>query len=219
MRRGEELSKHAALRQTPYRLARARARLRQIHGDLDGAPALLDEAERLYIRGAVPEVRPVAALKARCWLGQDRLAEARDWVSQNNLSVDDPLEYMREFEHITLARVLLAHSDTSSVLQARRFLERLLPAAEQGGRTGSVIEILVLRAIAHQMRGDMRAGLALLQRAMTLAGTEGYVRIFVDEGAPVRELLRHAVRMASLPRMPSGFWLRACGTRRSPIDW
>src|SRR5437868_5998128 len=123
LRRGEELGKHASLRQTPYRLARARARLRQVQGDLDGALDLLDEAERLYIRGVVPEVRPVAALKARWWVAQGRVAEARDWVHQRGVFVDDHLEYMREFEHITLARVLLACSDTSSVLQARRFLE------------------------------------------------------------------------------------------------
>jgi LuxR family maltose regulon positive regulatory protein len=122
------------------------------------------------------------------------VAEARDWVHQQGLSVDDRLEYMREFEHITLARMLLADSDRGSVLQAARFLDRLLPAAEQGGRTGSVIEILVLQALAHPMRGDLRAGLALLQRAVTLAETEGYVRIFVDEGAPMQALLRHAVR-------------------------
>jgi LuxR family maltose regulon positive regulatory protein len=122
------------------------------------------------------------------------VAEARDWVHQQGLSVDDRLEYMREFEHITLARMLVADSDRGSVLQAARFLDRLLPAAEQGGRTGSVIEILVLQALAHPMRGDLRAGLALLQRAVTLAETEGYVRIFVDEGAPMQALLRHAVR-------------------------
>ena len=80
------------------------------------------------------------------------------------------------------------------MLQARRFLERLLQAAEQGGRTGSVIEILVLQALAHQVGADMRAGLALLQRALTLAETEGYVRIFVDEGARMQALLRHALR-------------------------
>ena len=194
LRQGEELGKHAPLRQTPYRLARARARLRQVHGDLDRALDLLAEAERLYLRGVVPEVRPVTALKARWWVAQGRVAEARDWVHQQGLSVDDHLEYMREFEHITLARVLVAGSDRSSALQARRFLERLLQAAEQGGRTGSAIEILVLQARAHQMGGDMRPGRAMLQRAVTLAETEGYVRIFVDEGAPMHALLRHAVR-------------------------
>jgi LuxR family maltose regulon positive regulatory protein len=194
LRQGEELGKHAPLRQTPYRLARARARLRQVHGDLDGALDLLDEAERLYVRGVVPEVRPVAALRARWWVAQGRLAEARDWVQQQGLSVDDHLEYMREFEHLTLARVLVAGSDRSSVLQVSRFLERLLQAAEQGGRTGSVIEVLVLQVLVEQMRGDIRAGRALLQRAVTLAETEGYVRIFVDAGPSMHALLRHGVR-------------------------
>jgi LuxR family maltose regulon positive regulatory protein len=71
-------------------------------------------------------------------------------------------------------------------------LERLLEAAETGGRTGSVIEILLLQARAHAIRGDVRAALAPLQRALPLAEAEGYVRIFVDEGAPMRDLLRRA---------------------------
>jgi LuxR family maltose regulon positive regulatory protein len=194
LRQGEELGKQAPLRQTAYRLARARARLRHMHHDLDGALVLLDEAERLYVGGVVPEVRPVAALRARWWVTQGRLAEARDWVRQTGLAVDDNLEYMREFEHITLARVLVADSDKTSVLEACRFLERLLQAAEQGGRTGSVIDVLVLLALAHQKRGDVRASIASLQRAVTLAETEGYVRIFLDEGAPMHALLRHAAR-------------------------
>ncbi|MDQ3811721.1 MAG: tetratricopeptide repeat protein, partial [Chloroflexota bacterium] len=78
LQRGEELSKHAALRETPYRRCIAGARLRQAQGDLDGALVLLDEAERLYVRGVVPDVRPIAALKARGWVAQGRLAEALD---------------------------------------------------------------------------------------------------------------------------------------------
>ena len=65
-------------------------------------------------------------------------------------------------------------------------LERLLQAAEAGERTGSVIEILVLQALAHQMQGDIPAALVPLERALTLAEPEGYVRMFVDEGAPWR---------------------------------
>ena len=68
-------------------------------------------------------------------------------------------------------------------------LERLLQAAEAGGRTGSVIEILVLQALAHQVQGDIPAALVPLQRALALAEPEGYVRIFVDEGAPMAALL------------------------------
>jgi len=73
---------------------------------------------------------------------------------------------------------------------ATRLLERLLRAAEEGATTGSVIEILVLQALARQARGDIPAALASLERALTLAEPEGYVRIFVDEGPPMASLLR-----------------------------
>ena len=130
-----------------------------------------------------PNVRPITALKVRLWLTQGRLAEAMAWVREQQLSVDDDLDYLREFEHLTLARVLIASADDRAV----HLLERLLEAAEQGGRTGSVIDILVLQALAQ------RQGLVPLERALALAEPEGYVRIFVDEGIPMRDLLRQAV--------------------------
>jgi LuxR family maltose regulon positive regulatory protein len=68
-------------------------------------------------------------------------------------------------------------------------LERLLKAAEEGGRMGSVIEILVLQALAHQAQGKIPPALMSLERALALAVPEGYVRIFVDEGRPMAELL------------------------------
>jgi len=197
LQRGDELSKNGALRHTPYRQRLARAQLRQAQGDLDGALGLLDEAERIYVRGVVPDVRPIAALKARWWIARGRLAEALGWAGKQRLSVDDDLDYVREFEHITFARVLLARCqndrDDQSMREVRRLLERLLDAADKGGRTGSVIEILVLQARAHAIRGDIQAALVPLQRALPLAEAEGYVQIFVDEGAPMRDLLRGAV--------------------------
>ncbi|HEY6406072.1 MAG TPA: hypothetical protein VIY29_01260, partial [Ktedonobacteraceae bacterium] len=121
------------------------------------------------------------------------MGEALRWARERGLSVSDDLSYLREFEHITLARVLLAQ-DTSdrtehSMLEAMELLERLLQAAEEGERTGSVIEILVLQALAHQVQGDISAALVPLKRALSLAEPEGYVRIFVDEGPPMAVLL------------------------------
>ena len=84
------------------------ARIREAQGDLDGALDLLDEAERLYVSDFFPNVRPVAALKARVWVAQGRLGEALGWAREQGLSAEDDLSYLREFEHITLARVLLA---------------------------------------------------------------------------------------------------------------
>ena len=196
--RSQELGEHTGLPQNRYRWRVAMARIREAEGDLGGALDLLDEAERVYVSDFFPNVRPVPALRARVQVAQGALGEALGWARERGLSVDDDLSYLREFEHITLARVLLAqHTEERaerSLHEATRLLERLLRAAEEGARTGRVIEILVLQALAHQARGDIPAALASLQRALTLAEPEGYVRVFVDEGPPMASLLRAVAR-------------------------
>ena len=200
---GEALGKQASLPGFEYLWCVAEARIKEAQGDLDGALDLLHKAERLYHRTPLPDVRPIAALKARVWVAQGRLAEALGWVRERGLSVEDDLSYLREFEHITLARVLLARhkSDEAdrSILEAIRLLERLLKAAEEGERTGSVLEILVLQALAHEEHGDIPAALVPLERALTLAEPEGYLRIFVDEGPPMAALLREAAKHGTAP--------------------
>ena len=190
----KELGEHAGLPEYRHRQYIVMARMREARGDLDGALALLDEAERVYIRGPDPDVRPVAALKTRAWVAQGRLAQALGWVRERDLSVDDDLSYVREFEHITLARVLIAGDKSErkdhSIHEAVGLLERLLKAAEEGKRTGSVIEVLLLQALAHEAQGNLALALVPLERALTLAEPEGYFRIFVDEGAPMAAMLR-----------------------------
>ena len=203
----KELGEHAALPETQHRWYVAMARISEAQGDLEGALDLLHQAERLYIRSAVPDVRPVAALKARMWVAQGRLAEALAWVREQGLSVEDDLSYLREFEHITLARLLIAqHSserEERPIHEAMELLKRLLKAAEEGERTASVIEILVQQALAHQSQGDTSLALAPLERALTLAEPEGYVRIFVDEGPPMAALLREATKHGIAPNYVS----------------
>ena len=198
-----ELGSLAGLPQNPYRRCLALARLRAIEGDLDGALDLLTEAERLYLGDFSPNVRPVAAFRTRVWIVQGRLSEAFGWVREQNLTVKDDFSYLREFEHITLARILLAQYKRDRtghvMLDAIGLLERLLKAAEEGGRTGSVIEILILLALAHQLQGDIPAALTALERALTLAEPEGYVRIFVDEGHPISLLLEKATKHGIAP--------------------
>ena len=174
----------------------AMARILEARGDLKGALGLLGEAETHERRDPVPRAHPIPAMKARIWVAQGRMAEAMAWVRDRSLSVDDDLSFMREFEHVTLARVLLARhrtgGDEHTLHEAVRLLERLGTAAEAGGRTGSVIEILVLRSLAQQALGDLRGALGLLTVALGRAEPEGYLRVFVDEGSRMRDLLRHA---------------------------
>jgi LuxR family maltose regulon positive regulatory protein len=193
LQRSKELGEKAELPVWRYRWSIAQARLNETQGDLDGALGLLDEAERLYIRTPLPNLRPISAMKARTWVAQARLAQALEWVREEGLSPDDNLCYLREYEYITLARILIAQyqSDRLEVLihTVLRLLDRLLQAAEEGNRMGSVIEILMLQALAHQAQGNITPAFAPLERALTLAEPESYVRIFLDEGKPMWWLL------------------------------
>jgi LuxR family maltose regulon positive regulatory protein len=193
LQRSKELGEKAELPVWRYRWCIAQARLNQTQADMDEAFALLGEAERLYVRSPLPDFRPISAMKARIWVAQGRLAKALEWVREQGLSPDDDLCYLREFEHITLTRILIAQYQNDrmdgSIHAVMRLLDRLLQAAEEGSRMGSVIEILVSQALAHQAQGNITPALVSLERALTLAEPQGYVRNFVGEGKPMAELL------------------------------
>ncbi len=193
LHRSKELGEKAELPVWRYRWCIAQARLHEAQGDLDGALALLNEAERLYMRTPLPDLRPISAKKARIWVAQGRLTQALEWVGERGLSPDNDLCYLREFEHITLTRILIAQYQNDrmdgSIHAVLQLLDRLLQAGEEGGRVGSAIEILVLQALAHQAHGNIAPALAPLEHALALAEPEGYVRIFVDEGKPMAKLL------------------------------
>ena len=201
--RSKEQGEHTGFPQYRYRWRVAMARIREAQGDLDGALGLLHEAEHVYVSDFHPDVRPIAALKARIWVAQGRLGEALGWTRERGLSAHDDPSYLREFEHVTLARVLLARykskREESPMLEAMSLLERLLQAAEACGRMGSVTEILVLQALAHEAQGDSPAALVPLKRALALAEPEGYVRIFLDEGRPMAQLLSEAATRGIMP--------------------
>ena len=187
------MGEHLGTRQNPYRWCVAMARTRLVVGDQAGALALLDDAERRYVADFYPKIRPIAAMRARIWIALGRLAEARAWMRAEGLSAEDELAYVRTFEHITVARLLLAESARDgagpALREASALLDRLLEAAVAGGRMGTAIEILVLQALAHQMRRDAGAALAALRRALDLAEPEDAVRVFLDAGTPVAALL------------------------------
>ncbi|MFN8380617.1 MAG: LuxR C-terminal-related transcriptional regulator [Anaerolineales bacterium] len=201
--KSKELGEFNGLPKNPYRWRVAMAQIRETQGDLEGALDLLDEAETLYMADFSPNVRPISALKARLWIKQGGLEKALDWAHERNLSIEEEPSYLREFEQITFARILLSQcrSDHSigSLHGAMGLLERLLKAADEGGRIGSVIEILILQALAHQMQEDIPVALSLLEHAMKLAEPEGYMRIFLAEGSSMAELIREVDSHGILP--------------------
>lgn len=196
LQRSKELGDHAGLMDTRHRWHIAMAAIRQAEGDFEGALALLDEAARLYVPGADPDLRPISALKARVWIAQGQLADATSWANERNLAVSDDVRYLREFEHLTVAKVLVAgatqQTSPEAINDALALLGRLLDAAERGERKGSLINILVQRALAYEALNDIPAALESFGRALTLAEPEGYVRTFIAEGPPMLRLLTEA---------------------------
>ena len=165
--------------------------IRQAHGDLTGALAAMQEAERAAPSQAVTSLlNPVPAERARLMLAQGDLAAAARWTEERCLAADDEPSYQREWEYLVLARVLLAQGRPA---QAVSLLERLHAAAVAQNRTGSIIEIQTLLALALAASGEEAGAADALAGALTLACPQGYVRVFADEGTPMAALLGRLV--------------------------
>jgi len=176
----------------------ARARLQQARGDGAGALATLDGFVQLARQRAfVPRLlQRGAALRAQLALRHGDLAAAVRWADTCGLDCADGVHYPDEPAYLTLARVHIAMGRADSTRSpsqvALELLNRLLVAAEAGARAESIIEILLVRALALQALGNLSGALVSLVRALLLAAPEGYIRIFVDEGAPMMGLLQAA---------------------------
>jgi LuxR family maltose regulon positive regulatory protein len=201
--KGEALREQISIPGADHMWWLVKAQLTAAQGDLDIALEELQEATRLYRRSPVPDVRPVEALRVRWWLRQGQLTKALNWLKESGLSVDDEPSYLREYEHLTLARVAIAQSKHNGTDEGIRpivgLLNRLLAAAEAQDRTGSLIKILVVLALAREAQGEVEAAIASLEQALNLAEPEGFVRIFAEHGTPMVRLLREAMTRGITP--------------------
>lgn len=133
-----------------YRWFVAAGRLAELRGDYAQAIALLDEAEVRYRPGYYPNVRPIAAMRARVWIAAADFARAEDWAADCGVGVNDEADYLKEYQHLTLARLLVAkHAGQPDVLDSVvALLGRLEVAAQETGRAGSLVDIRALLAQA-----------------------------------------------------------------------
>src|SRR5262249_49092101 len=149
--------------------------IRQAEGDPAGARAAMAQAGRAGPSPAAAALpSPVPALRARLALSQGDTAAAARRAQQPGLSPHGEPAYPRERAHLVLARMLLAQDQPQPAL---RLLGRLLAVADSQGRTGSIIEIRALRALALAAAGGQAAAEELAQ-ALALAAPQGYVRVF-----------------------------------------
>jgi LuxR family maltose regulon positive regulatory protein len=175
----------------------ALARLQQARGEPAAAQHTLEaHANLARQRGfSAHLVARGAAARAQLALAQGDLAAAVAWANASGTQwlpgAADEILFVREAEHLTLARVWVAQAG-ARLPQALELLDRLLGDAEAKARMGSVVEILIVRALAQWAQGARSDGLATLGRALTLAAPEGLIRRFVDEGAVMETMLRAA---------------------------
>jgi len=199
----------------------ALARLRQTQGDRAAATRLLAELmQRGRQRGLLGAViARIAAAQAELALAQgDRVAAVR-WASEAGVTLAEVGQYSHEAEQLTLARLWIAQGRDDlggpELRDALALLAQLRASAEQQGRVDSLITIDILRALALAAQGDRPAALEVLECALRAGAPEGYVRRFLDEGAPLAALLRQiqsstaapdyvAMLLAAFPRTEAG---------------
>jgi LuxR family maltose regulon positive regulatory protein len=187
-------------------------RIRQAQGDLEGAWEVMREAEQLAREHSLPAAAAslTKAFPARLWLVEGAAAAAFQWAEASGLSIDDPIPFAREAEYLSLLRVLVAQGEYDAALT---FVGRMLPVVEAAGRVGRAIELLTYQARAHYGKKEIPRAMDALERALSLAEPEGYVRVFLDHGPSMAELLRHAGSQGMMPayvtRLLSEFGARA----------
>jgi LuxR family transcriptional regulator, maltose regulon positive regulatory protein len=198
------LAERGSITENRHRWNVAMAQVRAAQGDHATAVQLLDEAQALYRPGSYPDVRPIAAMRARVHVADQDLDAAEEWARDHDVEPTDAVTFLHECDHLTLVRLMLArhHRDTrgrdagadvpAALDEALALLDRLHADADSR-RAGSLLEIGVLRALVHRARGDRQQALAELDRTLAEAPEpDGYVRLFLDEGAPMLLLLRAA---------------------------
>jgi LuxR family maltose regulon positive regulatory protein len=145
------------------------------------------------------DITQVQAMRVRVLIAQGQLAEARRWAEacrRRRQEHDDiaELTLFHDLEDLALARVTLATGSAAEVIAP---LEDLCARAARAGRMRNVLEARMLLARARGVSGERQAALHELDAALALAAPEGIMRLFLDEGTPLADLL--ATYVASRP--------------------
>ncbi len=159
-------------------------RLRAYQGDPVGMQTVVAEVLSIVQMVGIPRAEQLAnAYLARFQLFLDQREAAKDWAEGYQSARAAPYN---EFEELTLVRILLSCGELELIPD---ILNPILEKAAAAGKMQTYIEVMNLLGIYHSARGEITAGLRWLEKSLELAADEGYIRIFLDEGEALLELL------------------------------
>ena len=219
----QALGDRASLPENRHRWFAVKAAMQAARGDFDGAVTSLEKAQELYQPGFFPDIRPLAATRARARIAQGRLEDAQVWAEQHRAAIGgtrgtpvratpEPDSFVTEYARLTWVRLLIARhhvraasrkapagvlspqGGATELGEALAELDRIVAAGERADRGGTVVEARWLRALAHHADGNEAAAIDDAAEALTLGVPAGYVRLFLDEGAAARDLLDVVIR-------------------------
>lgn len=197
------LAERSSITENRHRWPTVMARVRAAQGQFAEAHRHLDEAAGRHRAGFYPDLRPIAALRARIHLEQGKRTAALGWAEQAGVHLDDDPVYAREYEHLTLIRAYLplaAEGDTEAAATtmevppaALSLLARLEAAASAGARAGSLLEVRFLQSAFRHVGGDVPGAVDSLVAAVESAPeVTPYGRLFLDAGPAGTALLEAA---------------------------
>jgi LuxR family maltose regulon positive regulatory protein len=164
------------------------ARVLLARGEPEQGIKVLDKAlELAQEHRASALFNQVNAQKLRVSLTLNKSVLDNDWLENRQLTNADLPHYQQEFEYLTLVRILLFKGKAKEALE---LIEPIYQKAISAGRISVVIETLILQTLAKETLNQKTQALFALQQALKLAEPERFIRIFLDEGATILNLLQ-----------------------------
>jgi LuxR family maltose regulon positive regulatory protein len=174
------------------------AEMSWVRGDYEQAFEKLKHSQELARRANFSFVmEQIAAYEGWLWLNLGDQAQLDKWCDEHfpdfEALLRQPPTYQLEALHLTYCAILLSRQQVSKALV---LLERLEEVARRQGRVVNLMQVLTLTVLAHYSAGNTAEAFALLEKVLAVAEPEGYRRLFLNKGTPMRNLLQ-----AALPRM------------------
>jgi LuxR family transcriptional regulator, maltose regulon positive regulatory protein len=181
-------------------------RLLQAEGDLANASITLQESSELVQAGAPGWLKPMLiAHQVRLSLAENKLAEAESVLRQSGIAAETKVAHATDEIHLAYVRFLLRRGKSADVQQGIQLAQQILSLSESGQRNATALQALILGALLHSAAADSKSSLQWLKRALALAEPEGYIRVFVDEGAPMVSLLQRGPNSAYARKLLAAF--------------